>query len=536
MVRPARDDEREHGQIIVLFALALVVILAFGSIVVDLGFLRNDRQILVNALDSAALAGGTLLPVDGSGPGGPAAAAAETKIITDTIAADYPGLVVNKDYTIQYKCLIGADVTGPLISQDVPSACDPRPSMGLGVNLPPASAFTGAGATRVSSCNPGAGDKCNVVLITGSATTPYSLGQVVGVTRGSTGVVVSAACNGGCGLAPLTLNDVELVIDTSGSMNGNNSGTPSSPRIYWAKQAANQFVSDLSTNGGIGATGNRLGITTFSGTTANSIGSAWTSTAAQLTTSINAITASGTTPTKVGLNTGAADLIGHARNAVGGTVKRVIILLSDGRPNPDQGPNGKVATSAVNNMRPTQADLNTYLGSADVAYSILIGTSPTLYPVGKVPPPQLDPNIVDPDMMKFLATPDKPAAPPAPAQTYFFNVVDASGLPSVFHQIASQILTHHAQLVQVYPTPIVTSLSQTAGTYVGGNTLTINGQYLNDAQNVTFGGVPAVVVSVTDSAITVKAPAGTNGQTVDVVVTTLGGTSPITSADQYKYN
>ena len=58
--------DREHGQIIVLFALVLVVILAFAAIVVDLGLLRNNRQTLVNAMDAAALAGGTLLPVDGS--------------------------------------------------------------------------------------------------------------------------------------------------------------------------------------------------------------------------------------------------------------------------------------------------------------------------------------------------------------------------------------------------------------------------------------------------------------------------------------
>ena len=63
------NRERERGQIVVLFALVLVVILAFTSLVIDIGLLRNNRQTLVNTLDSAALAGGTLLPVDGSVPG-----------------------------------------------------------------------------------------------------------------------------------------------------------------------------------------------------------------------------------------------------------------------------------------------------------------------------------------------------------------------------------------------------------------------------------------------------------------------------------
>ncbi len=458
MPHAARKDERARGQIMVLFALALVVILAFGALVVDLGVLRNDRQILVNTLDAAALAAATKLPVDGSAAASPAGqVAAITSLINTTIQANYPGLP-GSAYTIAYKCLVGADATGPLVSQFVPGACDPRPSMGLGTNLPPASAFTGAGPTRVSSCNPAVGDKCNVVLITGSATTQYSLGQVVGVNSGSTGVVVSAACNGDCGIAPV-LNDVELVIDTSGSMNGNNSGSDPScpsgcPRIFWAKKAANQFVTDLSANGGIGANGNRLGITTFSGTTSKASATAWASTATQLTAIINALTAQSNTPTRLGLNTGTTDLNTHARNAVGGTVKRTIILLSDGRPNPDQGPNGKAATSATaTQMRPTQADITAYLGSADHAYSILIGKSPNLYPIGATPPPTLDPNIVDPDMMKLLASPNNPTA--VPPEVYFYNVVDASGLPSVFKQIAGQVLGSKAHLVQLYPTPDV---------------------------------------------------------------------------------
>ena len=83
------NRERERGQIVVLFALVLVVILAFTSLVIDIGLLRNNRQTLVNSLDSAALAGGTLLPVDGSIPGD---AAKIDGLITSTIQANYPGL------------------------------------------------------------------------------------------------------------------------------------------------------------------------------------------------------------------------------------------------------------------------------------------------------------------------------------------------------------------------------------------------------------------------------------------------------------
>ena len=389
MVRRRSAGEREKGQILVLFALVLVVILAFAAIAVDLGVLRNNRQTLRNTTDAAALAGGTLMPVDGSALG---AASKVATLINSTIQTNYPSLrhsatgmdsrcVVGVDdasiaagacdYTISYRCLIGADSSGPLVSRDIPATCDPTHSLGTG-NL--ASQFTGAGPTRSSSCNPYAGDTCNVVVVTGSSTTQYAFAPVVGIANGSSGAVSSAACGGPCGAAPLTLNDVELVIDKSGSMSGNYSGTPSEPRIYWAKLAANQLVTDLSNNGGIGATGNEVGITTFSGTTAQSLGT-WSSTALQLATTINLIGASGNTPTALGMQTANADLNTHARNAVGGAVKRVVIFLSDGRPNPDQGPNGLPANDA-SGQRPTGPDITAYLGSADIAYSILIGTSP----------------------------------------------------------------------------------------------------------------------------------------------------------------
>ena len=543
MLRRRSGTEHEKGQIIVLFSLVLVVILVFAAIAVDLGVLRNNRQILRNTTDAAALAGGTLMPVDGSVPG---AATAVATLVNSTIQTNYPSLrhsataigaqcVVGVDdaniaagacdYIVSFRCLIGADSTGPLIARDIPAVCDPTKS--LGTNL--AGQFTGAGPTRSSSCNPFAGDTCNVVVVTGSSTTQYAFAPVVGISNGNSGAVSSAACGGPCGTAPAILNDVELVIDKSGSMNSNYSGTPSEPRIYWAKLAANQLVTDLANNGGIGATGNQVGITTFSGTTASSLGT-WTSTAAALATAINGITANGNTPTALGMQTATADLIANARNPVGGKVRRVVIFLSDGRPNPDLGPNGLPATSATNNQRPMQADIDAYLGSADVAYSILIGTSPSYYAIGQGPP--LSANINDPDMMKLLATPDNTTA--VPPQIYYYNVVDASGLPSVFHQIAGQILGSGAHLIQLYPTPVVTS--------VGGPTtnVDISGQYFTGLTSVTVGGTPWPVVSSTDTSITVTHPAspwtpGPSGTKVDVIVTTPGGTSPITNAAKYTW-
>ncbi len=107
--RLKRDRDHERGQVVVLFTLVLVVILAFTSLVVDIGMLRNDRQTLVNTLDSAALAGGTLLPVDGSMAG---SAAAANTLMVNTIHANFKSLP-NSAYTITYQCLIGVDTSSP---------------------------------------------------------------------------------------------------------------------------------------------------------------------------------------------------------------------------------------------------------------------------------------------------------------------------------------------------------------------------------------------------------------------------------------
>lgn len=210
-----RRRKGERGQIIVLFTFVFVAILAFAALVVDVGLLRNNRQSLANALDAGALAGGTLLPVDGTQSGHTAAILAR---VNQQIQASYPGLSTS-DYTITFRCLIGVDTSGqPYISRDIPAVCDPRNALG---HYPPVNAdFIGAGPTRSSDCDPDRGDRCNAILISGAITNQFSFGRVVGVNQGSTGVVVSAACNGPCGQPPFAPLDVVVVIDRTSSMAG----------------------------------------------------------------------------------------------------------------------------------------------------------------------------------------------------------------------------------------------------------------------------------------------------------------------------
>jgi hypothetical protein len=86
------------------------------------------------------------------------------------------------------------------------------------------------------------------------------------------------------------------------------------------------------------------------------------------------------------------------------------------------------------------------------------------------------------------------------------------------------------------PVPAVTGVSPGSGLSVGGNTVTITGTGFTGASAVLFGAVPATSFTVnSDTSITATVPAGAVGID-DVTVTTPGGTSPTSAADQYVYH
>lgn len=93
------------------------------------------------------------------------------------------------------------------------------------------------------------------------------------------------------------------------------------------------------------------------------------------------------------------------------------------------------------------------------------------------------------------------------------------------------------------PQPQITSLAPASGPLGGGTTVVITGSGLltgtdpTSGLSVSFGSQQATVTGVTASGtvITVTAPQTTTTGTVDVQVTTPGGTSPLTPADQFTY-
>ena len=83
--------------------------------------------------------------------------------------------------------------------------------------------------------------------------------------------------------------------------------------------------------------------------------------------------------------------------------------------------------------------------------------------------------------------------------------------------------------------PTVSSIAPNSGPTAGATSVAIGGANFTGATAVSFGGVPAAAFTVgSATSITATSPAGTAG-TVNVTVTTPGGTSSIGAGDQFTY-
>ncbi|MGY3117866.1 hypothetical protein ACVWXQ_001803 [Bradyrhizobium sp. S3.14.4] len=83
-------------------------------------------------------------------------------------------------------------------------------------------------------------------------------------------------------------------------------------------------------------------------------------------------------------------------------------------------------------------------------------------------------------------------------------------------------------------TPAVTSVAPNAGLLAGGTSVTITGTALSGATAVKFGANNATSFTV-NSATSITATSPPGAGTVDVTVTTAGGTSPTSAADRFTY-
>ena len=85
------------------------------------------------------------------------------------------------------------------------------------------------------------------------------------------------------------------------------------------------------------------------------------------------------------------------------------------------------------------------------------------------------------------------------------------------------------------PVPNILGVSTTKVASAGSAELTITGTGLGNATSVAIGGLQATILSDVDNQIVVSVPPSDSLETVDVTVTTAGGTSPTTPDDQVTY-
>jgi hypothetical protein len=117
-------------------------------------------------------------------------------------------------------------------------------------------------------------------------------------------------------------------------------------------------------------------------------------------------------------------------------------------------------------------------------------------------------------------------APAEAAGTVDVKVTTAGGTSAA---VAADHFTY------VTPVPTITGISPTSGSTAGGTIVTITGSNFTGATAVSFGSVAATSFTVNSATqITATAPAEAAGS-VDVKVTTAGGTSATVSADQFTY-
>jgi hypothetical protein len=94
--------------------------------------------------------------------------------------------------------------------------------------------------------------------------------------------------------------------------------------------------------------------------------------------------------------------------------------------------------------------------------------------------------------------------------------------------------TSPADQFSYVPAPSVAKLEPTEGPRAGGTSVTVTGANFTEASAVTFGSTAAASFKAnSDTSITAVSPNGTGS--VDVTVTTPGGTSPVSEADKFSY-
>lgn len=193
----------DRGATLVFVAIVLVPILVFTALAIDISMLSHTRQDLYNSLDAASLAGAALLP-DGVAANNAALAYAD---------ANSPGLVP----TIEFWCIVSQDGAGGVDATQIPTTCDPGPAPYTTAGYPGLACDSEICAIPCDPLPPSS-DICNSMTVAATETTDYAFAPLIGLDQGETGLLLSSACKGACGVETATEADLALVVDRTGSM------------------------------------------------------------------------------------------------------------------------------------------------------------------------------------------------------------------------------------------------------------------------------------------------------------------------------
>ncbi len=193
---------------------------------------------------------------------------------------------------------------------------------------------------------------------------------------------------------------------------------------------------------------------------------------------------------------------------------------------------GDVATQPATNITASNATLNGLTGGADASQSSFWVSTSSI--------DTSDPNTIPAGV---YTTPD--LGPVASTTSYSADLTDAIGLPAVepgttYYYVAwvnTDEWTPGGEMsfATLPEAPTVTAISPTSGTTTGGTQVTLTGENFTGTTDVQFGGTPALFSVDNDTTITATSPAATSSGTVNVTVTTPGGTSATSSANEFTY-
>jgi hypothetical protein len=207
-MKARRRDER--GVVAIMAAMLSVVLLTCAALSVDVASQVDQRQVLHNTLDTAALSGAMLLPD---------ATAATTQALAVAHTND-PSVTP----IVTFFCIVGSTGTPPVVNPlGIPGSCNPGPA--------PYTAATYPGLKCNSAicsipCFAAQGDSCNAIQLVAQKDVPFNFAPVIGINKGSTGSLSSVACKGGCGSPVITPIDLAIIADRTSSMS-----TPASAAV-----------------------------------------------------------------------------------------------------------------------------------------------------------------------------------------------------------------------------------------------------------------------------------------------------------------